>query len=316
MGLSQYYLGLLANELEQKKADREYEFQQQREARANIQTLASLNEGTNALPPDFIGPHPQGSFQIPEDQARLIGLTPGMTYEPLNKSEIFPTRDINSGAIKTDTIPVPRGATVSTAGFKLGNPPGAAKTLQAKGQVAEDQATLDSIFSEIDRVQKLNEDAYGGVGGAAIMKVKSALNLGTNDIKFKNTADIVNTLQGQVARVLKSTFGGQLSDDERKYLNNVYGALPQLSNVERDIAMTNVKTMLQGKLAGSSAKYSAMSNKPVLGAGLGGQARPTLGTGNQPGTVRFTASDGSMHDIPAINLPLAKQRDPGLQVMQ
>lgn len=124
---------------------------------------------------------------------------------------------------------------------------------KAKVKLATTRPMVESVISEIDRVQKLNKDSYGGRIGQVQMKMRSGLEIGTESPKFKNTADTINTMQSQVAKVLKSTFGGQLSDGEREYLNGVYGALPSLSRSERDIAMTNVKKMLQAKLDGDKA---------------------------------------------------------------
>jgi hypothetical protein len=129
---------------------------------------------------------------------------------------------------------------------------------KAKVQLAEDRPMVTQTLKEIDRVEKLNQDSYGGVGGGLVMKAKSALNMGTNDPKFINTTDVINTMQAQVAKILKSTFGGQLSDGERQYLNEVYGALPKLSQVERSVAMKNVKTMLNNKFIASQSKLSEL----------------------------------------------------------
>lgn len=101
-------------------------------------------------------------------------------------------------------------------------------------------------ISEIDRIAPLNEGSSGGMFGAIRQKGMSAMNL--EDEKFRNTADVINSLRGLVARVLKSTFGGQLSDSERDYLNSVYGAAEKYNVAERRIAMTNVKRMLQNKI--------------------------------------------------------------------
>lgn len=130
---------------------------------------------------------------------------------------------------------------------------------KSKVEIADAKALVSAVIPEIERVQKLNKDSYGGLAGSAIMKTKSALNTGPDDIKFKNTSDVLNTMKAQVARVLKSTFGGQLSDGERQYLNEVYGALDGMSQTERDIAMTNVATMLRGKITGAESKLRELT---------------------------------------------------------
>lgn len=105
-------------------------------------------------------------------------------------------------------------------------------------------------ISEIDRILPLNEESSGGYVGAGVQKLKSALDV--SDTKSKNTADVINTAKGLVVKVLKSSFGGQLSDSERDYLNEIYGAMPTMSRSERSIALTNVKRMLQNKVKSSA----------------------------------------------------------------
>ena len=150
---------------------------------------------------------------------------------------------------------------------------------KAKVSLAKTRPMVDSVISEIDRVQKLNENSYGGKIGALKVKAMSATELGTDSEKFKNTADAVNTMQSQVAKVLKSTFGGQLSDGEREYLNGVYGALPSLSRSERSIAMTNVKKMLQAKLEGDAATLQELLDDAGISSGGGEENADPMGLG-------------------------------------
>jgi hypothetical protein len=148
---------------------------------------------------------------------------------------------------------------------------------KAKVDLATIRPMVSAVLSEIERVEKLNADSYGGLTGEAQMKVRSKLNVGTDGAKFKNTSDIVNTMQAQVAKVLKSTFGAQLSDGERQYLNQIYGALPSLSQTERAIAMKNVKTMLNGRLEAAKSTLSELQADGGSGAGGGGDAEDGAG---------------------------------------
>lgn len=132
--------------------------------------------------------------------------------------------------------------------------------VKAKGDLGGTRAFVRDTIAEIDRIEALNENSRGGLMGALTQKASSMLNVGTESPEFTNTADVVNTMQAQVARVLKSTFGGQLSDGERAYLNEVYGALPTLSPAERKIAMQNVKTMLKSKLSESESKFNELNS--------------------------------------------------------
>ena len=129
---------------------------------------------------------------------------------------------------------------------------------KAKVDLAKTRPMVDSVTAEIERVEKLNENSFGGLGGSMAMKAARTTGIGADSEKFKNTSDVVNTMQSQVAKVLKSTFGGQLSDGEREYLNGVYGALPSLTRSERAIAMKNVKSMLKAKLEGDDSTLNEL----------------------------------------------------------
>lgn len=153
--------------------------------------------------------------------------------------------------------------------------------VKAKVSLAKTKPFVTSTVSEIERVEKLNKDSYGGAAGSLQMKTMSALNLGANDPKFQNTSDVVNTMQAQVARVLKSTFGGQLSDGERAYLNEVYGALPKLSQTERGIAMKNVKTMLRSKLEGEQQTLSELQGDSGMSEPAPMESVPDVGGTDQ-----------------------------------
>lgn len=147
---------------------------------------------------------------------------------------------------------------------------------KAAGIAAEDQALMDSVSAEISRIKELNKNSRGGVLGQAMQRGQSALNMGTDSPEFRNTADVINTLKSQVARVLKSTFGGQLSDSERAYMNEVYGAAESMTPQEREIAMTNVLTTLASKAKTSGAKYRAISGMAPNSGGVpgGGNSDP------------------------------------------
>lgn len=129
---------------------------------------------------------------------------------------------------------------------------------KAKVDYAKYKPVVDSAMTEIDRILPLNENSYGGKLGQAAFASASASGIGTESEKFKNTADVLNTMQSQVVKVLKSSFGGQLSDGEREYLNRVYGALPGMSTSERKIAMKNVKKMLSASLEGKKETLSIL----------------------------------------------------------
>lgn len=130
---------------------------------------------------------------------------------------------------------------------------------KAKEATASSAALAETSMPELGRLQELNKNTYGGAFGGAVFKGKSLLNMGQDDEKYKNTADVVNSLKAKVSEVLRSTFGAQLSDGERQYLNDIYGAAPNLSQAERDIAITNIKRMLQTKLVKNQTTQGYLS---------------------------------------------------------
>jgi uncharacterized protein YlaN (UPF0358 family) len=147
------------------------------------------------------------------------------------------------------------------------------------GQQAEAEAgsIAEEAAMDIDKALEANKNSYGGGVGELQFKAIQAAGGGANDEKFQNTSKVINTMQGMVAKVLKSTFGGQLSDGERKYLNEVYGALPGMTKEQREIAMNQVKNTLEQakrrqsakvKAAGGTSTTQPQDNKDPLGLGI------------------------------------------------
>src|SRR3990167_830577 len=116
------------------------------------------------------------------------------------------------------------------------------------------------VISEIDRILPLNKKSSGGFFGGLRQKTMGALDI--EDEKFRNTEDVVNSARSMVAQVLKSTFGGQLSDGERKYLNSVYGAMPGYGRAQRRIALTNIKRMMQSKISETESRPAKIDFEP------------------------------------------------------
>lgn len=248
-------------------ADKEAADRQQKLRQEMEQTLAVQNEtgirdslgrtktpGQPATPKDKV----ETTFKTDEkgNVTKEIKIIPPKPVETPNTLDEIMAEKVRNGEMTLEQA------------MNMKNKPPIDKSMQsaiAKSRVelAEANSLVTSVVPEIERVQKLNKNSYGGMAGAAVMKTKSALNTGEDDIKFKNTADVLNTMKAQVSRVLKSTFGGQLSDGERQYLNEVYGALDGMSQTERDIAMTNVASMLRSKIAGSKQKLSELSGEDM-----------------------------------------------------
>jgi len=135
-------------------------------------------------------------------------------------------------------------------------------SVKSSSKLAEAKAIEGEVVPEIKRVIELNKNSRGGIAGSASQRIRSGLNIG-QDEEFKNTADVINTMKGMVAKVLKSTFGGQLSDGERAYLNEVYGAVDSYSPTEREIAMNNVIRTISSKTREASSVNSNISGAQV-----------------------------------------------------
>jgi hypothetical protein len=251
--------------------------------------------GTGAPLPTTVNELP-GTTPTPQEQALLAGAMPETQLPlaaqptPLDVLKSIGIQRYNSLPRQMVEPPVEQAPVAPVPQLKAAKPAPLSPyeaTKQREKAKAEVKAQIDlskvrpmveGVLSEISRVQELNKNSYGGAIGGATFKVKSLLNKGKDDPTFKNTADVVNTMQAQVAQVLKSTFGGQLSDSERMYLNQVYGALPNMSQVERDIAMTNVQLMISEKLKAAESTYGALTGKP---------AQPT--PGGNPMPVQFSS---------------------------
>lgn len=203
--------------------------------------------------PQFM-PLPAGfkPANMPQAPAQNLIQPTDISGNPLGDPTILPAGKV------TVTKPIQEKTPLQTVEEKAT----AKEIAKAKADLASTRPMVNGAVSEIERVIKLNDNSYGGFFGNLKRKAVSAMNSGENDEKFKNTTDVINTMQGQVVRVLKSSFGGQLSDGEREYLNGIYGALPKMSIEERKIAMTNVIKMLSDKLQGAESKYIELGGQP------------------------------------------------------
>lgn len=131
------------------------------------------------------------------------------------------------------------------------------EAIKVRGEKRKAEKALETpkwVISEVDRILPLNEKSSGGYFGGLRQKTMGALDI--EDEKFRSTEDVVNSAKSMVASVLKSTFGGQLSDSEREYLNSVYGAFEGYSRAKRRIAMTNIRRMMENKINNASEQSS------------------------------------------------------------
>lgn len=145
---------------------------------------------------------------------------------------------------------------------------------KAEGEMAEAQSIADNAIAELNRIRPLNDKSRGGVLGRMAQRVESMSDPDKPSEQFTNTADVINSLKGMVVSVLKSTFGGQLSDGEREYLNEVYGAVEGMSRAERKIAIDGVERTLRGAQKRAASKAAAVGGGQVASVPSVGQSIP------------------------------------------
>jgi hypothetical protein len=131
----------------------------------------------------------------------------------------------------------------------------AKQKVKAKKDYIDAKSAIGTNDTIIKTLLEKNKNTYNGKIAGWEYKAKQMTGLGTKDEKFQNTAYVVQELKAMVAKVLKSTFGGQLSDSEREYLNTVYGAAADYTQEERRIAIDGVKRMFDNKLFEKKTAY-------------------------------------------------------------
>lgn len=167
--------------------------------------------------------------------------------------------------IPQTTVLSPTGAPVATVqGKTTVLPQPNAPMAKAIGEESDAATTADQVVSEMDRLLPLNTESRGGLFGRIAQRAESAMDPDKPSKKFDNTADVMNSLESMVAKMLKSTFGGQLSDGERTYLNKVYGALEGMSRKEREIAIKKVRQTAIDSSKRASNKVSALGGSPAV----------------------------------------------------
>ena len=169
-----------------------------------------------------------------------------------------------------------------------------------KAKVADARAAWEVFGPQIDAISTTNAKSRGGYTGAAAQKFESATG-GRDTEEFKNTAETINNLQGYVVKVLKSSFGAQLSDAEREYMDKVVGAAEHMSVIERGIAIAHIKNSLESKVKEAEVSYREMG-----------------GTDMSPvGKAHISLADELMNlkagNMPTANMPSNEVVDPSTQ---
>lgn len=234
-----------------------------------------------------LGPMQPGIDQSPIDKEITYGgmrLTKRLTPEEIATQEYtklkrekelkeVPIMFWNANTGKPELVNLPEGYTNKTT--KVITPPNVKQTetteqkerakagTKANAELADIEAISKSAGNALNIALEANKNSYGGLLGKGIMGTKTALNQGANDQKYINTATVINIMKTQVIKDLKKTFGAQLSDAERDYLDTVYGAMDGMSQTQRDIAIKNVMTIFNDKVTAARAKAQALgANTP------------------------------------------------------
>ena len=168
-----------------------------------------------------------------------------------------------------------------------------AAVTKAKTAAASARAAVGSVSPELDRILELNKNTRAGIAGEVKQKLSSGMNVGQNIPEYKNTVDVVNSLQSMVTKVLKSTFGGQLSDSERAYLQEVYAASSKYTQKEREIAIATIRRMVTDKSMEADATLSELTGARQGGGG---------------GLVEMIAPNGEAFTVPSASVATAISR--------
>lgn len=113
--LSDVFLSILGNTLQGDQGTpagrEERQVRLAENARANLSTLANLNQNYNTVLPDTQTVNPQGSFQPDSNTASLTGLVPGTTLQPISRSERISYYNPKTSSIGSQVVPLDRGQT-------------------------------------------------------------------------------------------------------------------------------------------------------------------------------------------------------------
>jgi hypothetical protein len=123
---------------------------------------------------------------------------------------------------------------------------------------AELEADFTSTTNTLNKVKEANKNAYAGIMGNLSYEAQVKSGAIQDEQKVKDTAFVRNELMAITAKMLKATFGGQLSDSERKYLNDVNGAAGTLSTIQRDTAIDRIRNIYKTSLERARSKTKSL----------------------------------------------------------
>jgi len=129
---------------------------------------------------------------------------------------------------------------------------------------------------------------------------------------FGGSRAIISRLEASATQAAN----GKLTEENKKFIT-------QLAQIMQDRSKENIKDLAKKRSKQYSKASDFLSENDIYSSlnpeddGINQNTNAPAGKNVLvPGMTRITASDGSVHDIPTKNLEKAKQRDPGLKVMQ
>lgn len=171
----------------------------------------------------------------------------------------------------------------------------------------EDQNRIRQQLADQARINEQDKDA----------NAKAALQI------RRQTADLAATRLNQQFNLAMRSFqlrAKNLSREEardqmdamlRDQANKNYSARTQAGQEEKEASLATATDMAQAKIDADKWLQRTFGIQPKIPP----RKNLTPGGGGGGSTVRFQDSRGGIHDIPAANLPAARQRDPGLRVL-
>lgn len=131
-----------------------------------------------------------------------------------------------------------------------------------KLKAVESKTAFDTLSPELEKLRQSNSKSRAGAAGAVMQKYDSLMD--NSSPEFEATAQTMNGLKDFVAKVLKSTFGAQLSDGEREYMQGVLGSKVELSKMEREIAISRIKSNLDLIARQNQNNYEMMGGTDLV----------------------------------------------------
>lgn len=170
-----------------------------------------------------------------------------------------------------------------------------------KGKGGQQLTAFNTAITHLDLLNNLGA-ALNNTNLQIVNKAKQQWAQQTGSPAPANFEAAKNAMSGEVAAALKASGA---TDQEIQKVSNTFDRSQSPARLKG--AIGTYRQLLNSKRDQLQKQYQAgMSGQPNFGEGQGAQA----------GYVRIQASDGSLHDIPQQNLDRARQRDPGLKVVQ